>query len=252
MIRALALALTWLTVVPVTVSEPVDRALARRALFWAPVVGAGLGVIAALVLLAGRGVGAPALLSGLATVAALAALTRAMHLDGLADTADGLGSYGERQRALEVMRDPAAGPFAVVVLVLVLAAQAVALATLGASGEVGGLLAVVVAVSAGRAAICWCARTGVPAARQDGLGALVADSQPPALVALFLVVLVAVAVAVVPARPWQGPLAVCLAALAVVAFSAHTRRRFGGVTGDVLGAAGEVATTVVLVVCALG
>jgi adenosylcobinamide-GDP ribazoletransferase len=208
-----------------------------------------LGLLAAGVLALSDAVRAPALLGGLAVVAMLALLTRGMHLDGLADTADGLGCYGDPQRALAVMRDGSAGPFAVVALVLVLVAQA---ASLGALADTGRLLAVVLAVTAGRVALCWCARTGVQAARPEGLGALVAGSQPPALVLAYLVALLAAGLAAVPARPWQGPLAVCLATLAVAGLSAHTRRRFGGVTGDVLGAASEVATTVILAVCALG
>lgn len=249
MIRGLALALSWLTVAPVPVSGDVDRALARRALYWAPAVGAVLGLLAAGVLALSDAVRAPALLGGLAVVAMLALLTRGMHLDGLADTADGLGCYGDAQRALAVMRDGSAGPFAVVALVLVLVAQA---ASLGALADSGRLLAVLLAVTAGRVAFCWCARTGVRAARPEGLGALVAGSQPPALVVAYLVALLGAGLAAVPARPWQGPLAVCLAALAVAGLSAHTGRRFGGVTGDVLGAANEVAVTVVLAVCAVG
>ncbi|MBV9728625.1 MAG: adenosylcobinamide-GDP ribazoletransferase, partial [Pseudonocardiales bacterium] len=96
------------------------------------------------------------------------------------------------------------------------------------------------------------ARTGVPPARPAGLGALVADSQPPAVPLAWLATLLVGGLVAVPGRPWQGPLAVGLAALAVLALSAHTHRRFGGVTGDVLGATTELTTTVVLAVCALG
>ncbi|MGH3933668.1 MAG: adenosylcobinamide-GDP ribazoletransferase [Pseudonocardiaceae bacterium] len=249
MSRGLRLAVSWLTVLPVGAPVQVDRAVARRALRWAPVVGAGLGVVAVGVLAVLSALGAPPLLVGLAVVATLAGLTRAMHLDGLADTADGLGCYGEPQRALAVMRDGSIGPFGVVMLVLVLAAQAVAIAALA---EAGRLAAVALAVTAGRVAFLWCARTSVPAARSEGLGALVAGSQPPAVAVAWSAVLLAGGLVAVPGRFWQGPLAVGLAALAVVMLSAHTRRRFAGVTGDILGAASELATTMILTVCALG
>jgi adenosylcobinamide-GDP ribazoletransferase len=248
-IGGLALALSWLTVLPVPAPGVVDRAVARRALYWAPAVGAALGLLAAGVLAGLPALGAPPLLAGLVVVATLAWVTRGMHLDGLADTADGLGCYGEPQRALAVMRDGAAGPFAVVTLVLVLTTQA---AALGALAETARLLAVLLAVTAGRVAMGWCTRTAVPPARPDGLGALVAASQPPAVPLAWTVALLAAGLAAVPERPWQGVLTVGFAALVVVAFSAHTRRRLGGVTGDVLGAASELATTVILVGCSLG
>lgn len=249
MIRALALALSWLTVLPVRGVGTVSPGLARRALFWAPGVGAALGVLAAGVLGTAHQLGTPSLLAGVAVVATLAGLTRGMHLDGLADTADGLGCYGGPPRALAVMRDGPAGPFAVVVLVVVLLAQS---AALGALADTGRWLAVVLAVTAGRAAFGWCARAGVPPARAEGLGALVAGSQPQSVPVAWLVVLLVCGSAAVPGRAWQGVVAIGLAALTVVAFSAHTRRRFGGVTGDVLGAASELCTTVVLAVCAVG
>lgn len=249
MIRGLALALSWLTVLPVPVSGQVDRAVARQALYWAPVVGAGLGLLATAVLAALHAGNTPSLLAGVVVVAMLAGLTRGMHLDGLADTADGLGCYGGPQRALAVMRDGAAGPFAVVTLVLVLIAQT---AALGALAETGRWLAVLLAVTAGRVAMSWCTRTAVPAARAEGLGALVAASQPPAVPLAWTVALLAAGLAAVPGRPWQGMLAVGLAALTVLVFSAHTQRRLGGVTGDVLGAASELTTTVILACCAFG
>ncbi|HKR50690.1 MAG TPA: adenosylcobinamide-GDP ribazoletransferase [Pseudonocardiaceae bacterium] len=249
MSRGLRLAVSWLTVLPVDSPVEMDRAVARRALYWAPVVGAGLGVAAVGVLAGLAALGTPPLLVGLAVVAALAGLTRGMHLDGLADTADGLGCYGGPQRALAVMRDGSTGPFGVVALVLALTMQA---AALGVLAETGRLVAVLLAVTAGRVAVSWCARTGVPPARPEGLGALVAGSQPPVVPAAWSAVLLAGGLLAVPERPWQGALAVASAALVTVAISTHTCRRFGGVTGDVLGATSELATTVVLAGCAVG
>ena len=246
--RGLRLALSWLTVFPVGTPAYVDFGAARRALYWAPVVGATLGVLAAGLLAGLHSLGAPPLLAGLVVVASLAGCTRAMHLDGLADTADGLGCYGGAQRALEVMREGSCGPFAVVALVLVLAAQAAALGTLAQAGR---LIPVVLALIAGRAAFGWCARRGVPAARPAGLGALVAGSQPVAVPVAWFAILLAGGLLAVPGRAWQGTLAVAVAALAVVTLSAHTRRRLGGVTGDVLGATSELTTTIILTICAL-
>ena len=88
------LALTWLTIIPVPVHGTVDRDAARRALQWAPLVGLLLGLLAAGVLAGFDLLGAPPLLAGLLVVAVLALATRGMHLDGLADTADGLGCSG--------------------------------------------------------------------------------------------------------------------------------------------------------------
>jgi adenosylcobinamide-GDP ribazoletransferase len=244
----LRLAVSWLTILPVGTLNDVDRGTARRALYWSPVIGAGLGLLAVALLTALHTLGAPALLNGLIVVAALAGCTRAIHLDGLADTADGLGCYGGAQRALEVMRDGSCGPFGVVAVVLMLATQASAF---GVLVQTGRLIPVVLAVTAGRAAFSWCARQGVPAARTTGLGALVAGSQPVAVPVAWLTILLAGGLAAVPGRPWHGTLAVAVAALAVVALSAHTRRRLGGVTGDVLGATSELTTTIVLAACAI-
>ncbi|MGB8963437.1 MAG: adenosylcobinamide-GDP ribazoletransferase [Pseudonocardiaceae bacterium] len=244
----LRLAVSWLTVLPVGAPIEVNRTAARQALYWAPVVGAALGVLAAGLLTALHAVGTPSLLAGITVVAALAGLTRGMHLDGLADTADGLGCYGGPQRALQVMRDGSTGPFGVVALVLVLTMQAAALGTLA---ETGRPIPVVLALVAGRAAFSWCARIGVPPARPAGLGALVADSQPRAVSVAWTAILLAAGLVAVPGRPWEGTLAVAVAAVVVLATSAHTHRRFGGVTGDVLGAAAELTTTVILAICTL-
>jgi len=120
------LALSWLTVLPLRVDD-VDRKAAGRAITWTPVVGLLLGafVVGVLELFAMSDV--PALVAGFLVVGVIALSTRGMHLDGLADVADGLGCYGPPERALKVMKDGGAGPFGVVTLVVVLGAQAAAL-----------------------------------------------------------------------------------------------------------------------------
>jgi len=213
----------------------VDRRVAAWAMRLAPLIGLMLGVVLATVHWA---VAPP--LKGLLTVAAAALLTRGMHLDGLADTVDALGSYKGRERALEIMRSPEVGPFGIVALVLVIGLQATALSAVG-------FLGVVVAYTVGRlAAAIGCAR-GVPAARPDGLGALVAGTVERTYLALWAFICAAAAAGAVPSRWWQGPLAV-LAALAVtLILLRHIVKRLGGITGDVLGFLVEIATTVVLI-----
>lgn len=180
-------------------------------------------------------------------VGLLALATRGMHLDGLADTADGLGCYGPPERALAVMRDGSAGPFAVVTLIVVLGAQAVSLSAIAGTGRWG---AVVVALAAGRAAFAWCCRHGVPAARPEGLGALVAGSQPVAVPIAWTAFLTVAAAAATYDRPWLGPIGVLLAVGVVLLLVRHVRKRFGGVTGDVLGAAAEITVLLVLALAA--
>jgi len=128
-VRGLALALSWLTVLPVRIGAP-DARTAAAALRWAPVVGGLVGAATGLVLVGLVAAGVPAAVAGLLAVGFAALATRGMHLDGLADTADGLGCYGPPERALAVMRDGGAGPFAVVTLLVVAGAQAMALAAL--------------------------------------------------------------------------------------------------------------------------
>jgi len=206
---------------------------------------------AALGWAAGR-LGAGALLSGLVVVAAVALGTRALHLDGLADTVDGLGSGRPADQALAIMRRGDVGPMGVVALVLVLAGQA---AALGAhTGSLPGAVLVTVVLGASRTALALACARGVPAARPDGLGAAVAGSVPrTAAAAAWLAVAAVMATAGWAANLpwWQGPVVAAVAAAAVAALVHRCVRRLGGVTGDVLGAAIEVAATVLAVGMAL-
>jgi adenosylcobinamide-GDP ribazoletransferase len=235
----LRLAVTTLTVVPLRAGR-VDRGTAAVAMSVAPVVGALLGLVLAGVLWGLDRAGAPALVAGGVTVALAALLTRGLHLDGLADTVDALGSYRTGDAALDIMKKPDIGPFGVAAIGLTLLIQAAALSTAGAG-------AVVTAYATGRLAIPLACRRGVPAARPSGLGAMVAQTVPVPVAALLAIFVTAAAAVAVPGRPWQGPAAVAASLLVVLALVRHTVRRFGGVTGDVLGAATEAATTVALV-----
>lgn len=239
-----ALALSWLTVLPVRGPEHIDRAAARRAIAWAPLAGLLLGGVAAGVLwLLGR-TGAPPLLAGAVAVAVLALGTRGMHIDGLADTVDGLGCYGPPERALAVMRGGGVGAFGAAALAVVVIAQA---ATLPVLAERGMWPALIGALVLGRIAVLPACRPGVPAASDTGFGALVAGTQSRTVIALWVLGALIASVWAVPGIWWQGPATVFVALGAAAALTAHCARRFGGITGDVLGAAVETAATLALV-----
>ncbi|GAB3281563.1 adenosylcobinamide-GDP ribazoletransferase [Parasphingorhabdus pacifica] len=244
--QGLRLALSWLSVLPVPVDR-VDARTCRHAIGFAPLVGAIIGLFGAAVLWGLTAVGAPPLLAGLVTVTGWMLATRGMHVDGLADTVDGLGCYGPPERALGVMRDGSTGPFAVAALIVVVGAQTTALAALASNDQ---WVAVVLACAAGRAAFVLCCRPSMPAARPEGMGVLVAGSQRMPVVALWWAGLLALGAFALHDSWWLGPLSVALAGLVLWMITRHVRRRFGGITGDVLGAGSELTTTIVLAVCA--
>jgi len=228
---------------------------------WAPAVGLLLGVIAAAVLLiVDHPLGAGPLTGAALAVTSLALLSRGLHLDGLADLADGLGSGQPAPVALDIMRRSDIGPLGTVTLILSLLIQVAALSHAESAGPGRGAAALIAAVVTGRLALTWACRRGVPAARQDGLGALVAGTVRPVIPAVITLATLAAAVAAVVisvtliGEPlgWSLPLAVVAGLGAAFVVQRHAVRRLGGITGDVLGALAEVAVTVTLVVAAMG
>ena len=252
-VDGLRLALTTLTVARVGGPERLDRPTAGWAMRLAPVVGLLLGLpLAAVLVGVDRVTAGPPLLACVAVVVLLALLTRGLHLDGLADLVDGLGSYGTPERARAVMKQPDVGALGAAALVLVPAVQVAALLACVAAGR--GALAVVLAVVTGRLAVTAACTAGIPAAAPDGLGALVAGTVPrgQALAAAGVTAAAATAVAAMTDVPVLLPAAaVALGLLAARLLRAHAVRRVGGITGDVLGALVEVTTAVVLSVLAL-
>jgi adenosylcobinamide-GDP ribazoletransferase len=251
----LRFAITLFTVIPVrtnrvipadgvTGADRVDRETARWAMALAPVIGLIVGGAAALVLLVGGWLGFGSLVSAALAVAAMAAVTRGLHLDGLADLADGLGSGRPAGEALAIMKKSDIGAFGVITLVLTLVIQVAAVAEAPVTG-------VIVAAVAGRLAVTWACRERVPAARPDGLGHLVAGTIRPrvAVAATAGVVGFAALIGLAAGGPRA---ALIMSAAAVVGLAValvvleHVIRRLGGVTGDVLGALVEIATMTTL------
>jgi cobalamin synthase len=233
---------------------PVPRGAAasvRGVLPWAPLVGLGLGGIATGVAVLGDRWISP-LAGAVLGIAVLALLTRGLHLDGLADTADGLGPLRGRERALQVMHQSDVGPFGVVTLVLTLLLQIACLSTLLETPW--GWLALWSAVTVARLAM---ARTGLPGvamAEGSSLGALVRDTVSVRWFAGWVAVLVGLLLVgtagdLEPAVRLAGSALAGL--LAAEVLHRRARTRLGGVTGDVMGAMGETTTAVTLLVAAV-
>jgi adenosylcobinamide-GDP ribazoletransferase len=264
MLDALRLSVGTLTVVPSGAITEIDRRTAALAMIIAPLAVLPLAVAVVLVGWLARTVGLPSLAVGLLVVGGLTLGSRALHLDGLADTVDGFGSgwtvrsstaratdarSAARERSLMVMRRGDVGPMGVVALIIVLGLQAVAVGVL-IEGLPGALL-VGAAVCCSRAALCLTCLRGVPAARGDGLGVAVAGSVPRmAAAGCWLAVLLIMG--------WAGWLSghssvdgvvAAVAAAAIAGLLVYRCvRRLGGVTGDVMGAAIEIAFTVMITV----
>ncbi len=224
----------FLTSIPVRVDGRVSMRDLARAVHAFPVMGAVVGLAGgaafALAVLAGL----PALLAALPAVAAMILVTGALHEDGLADTADGLGAGGDRERALAIMRDSRIGSFGAIALVLSLLARLQGIAEIG---EPLLVLKALVAAAMTSRAIMPVVMLVQPSAKATGLAAEAGRPEPvrvaigggiALLVSLLLLqvsALIAVAVAAAVALPvatWLG-------------------RRFGGCTGDTLGAVQQMA-----------
>lgn len=236
---AAGLAVGTLTVLPVRPPRRIDRPTAGLAMALAPVAVVPLALAAGGVVWLLDAADSPSLLTAALTVAVLAVGSKGIHLDGLADTADGLAVPGDRERRLAVMRTGDVGPSGTTALLLVLLVQAAGVAGLvDARGGNEAAVAVALAVVASRAALAWACVRGVPAARGDGLGRTVAGSVPlpAALASLACVTALAVLTEGV-----GGVVAVLVAGLLVCVVLLRARRQLGGVTGDVLGACVELA-----------
>lgn len=244
------LAVGTLTAVPVRPPERVDRQVAAAAMLLAPTAGLLVAVPSGLAGWALLALGLTPAAAVVAAVAAAALLTRGLHLDGLADTADGLAAGGERERMLQVMRRGDVGPVGVVTLVLVLIGQIV----LGSQVVLqSGPWALAAAMVAARTVLPVLCLDGWGDARPGGLGSTMLGAVPayPAALVAAITALGLTAVLSLVGMGLSGVFVVPAALLGGLGVAAHARRRLGGLTGDVLGAAVEVALLAALAALAV-
>ncbi len=225
----------------------------------APLVGLVVWLPAAGVMLISRNVlnDSFSLLPPLLALATIALLTGGLHLDGLADFADGLGSRRSGPEAVAIMRDSAIGAMGAITLVFVLLAEVASLSL--AVERHHGTVALLTSQLAGRLAIVLACRRGIPGAGADGMGSRVVGSVSGLRAALTTLAVFAVA-AIAGKLDYDGgrfreSAHAMFAVLCAVIVASVVRRlavwRFGGMTGDVFGALLEVAVTVDLIVMSI-
>ena len=217
-----------------------------------PAAGFLLSIPAALAILLVLGLTGKAVMAALIGLAIQTAITGALHEDGLTDTADGLGSRGDRARALEIMRDSRIGTYGAVALVFSLALRVTSLALL--FDALGPLAAAALFCALGalsRAALVWHWYRLAPA-RNDGVAA--ASGTPfrhATMVALSSGVLLFLVVGLIILPLGAVVFSGMVVALAILAFTRHVDRRLGGHTGDTLGASQQIAEIGALTALAL-
>ncbi len=238
------IALQFLTTIPVTLKQlPSEQEMGRSLLYY-PLIGILIGALLAAFAAGLSQLSSPATapLVAALTLIVWVLLTGGLHLDGLADSVDALmGGFGDRQKTLEIMKDPTSGPMGVISLVLVLLAKFTALwLAIGMQNWLGILIAPLL----GRTALIALFLT-TPYVRKGGLGALICEHMPKHTSLLMMLIALAISVAIAGLNAVWGLLA-CAAAF--IALRTLFLSRLGGTTGDSAGALVELTEMVILVV----
>lgn len=251
--RQLRIATTFLTRLPTgaavgSIAEPAAAAPAEDAApgalaaasAWFPVIGVGIGAIAALALLVTSELGLHPLACGLVAVAVAVALGGAMHEDGLADFADGIGGGQTPGERLDIMRDSRIGTFGTLAVVFSISLRATLLSQFSSLATAAAALIAAAALS--RAAMPPVMRWIRPA-RADGLAFTAGQPQPAQITAAIAIAVLVTLVAL----DLRATVAACAAAaVAAAAVALLARRALGGQTGDVLGSVQQLAEIVAL------
>ncbi|MBI9000903.1 adenosylcobinamide-GDP ribazoletransferase [Corynebacterium sp. CCM 9185] len=255
--EGLSTALSWLTVLPFAGATVFDRTTGRRAMAAIPVPGLVLGLAAAAISTGATLVGFAPLLTAVLCVVSWELLTRMMHIDGLADVGDALGSYASPERAREIIADRYTGALGMGAVLLTLGVQVAALSDLLAlpSASTGILLIGVIPALSRMSAMIGCSRLFRPFST-GGFGAMIIGTVPLRWIGLWWLALtttagVLAAVALPGVNAWAVTGGVAVAGVCGIGFTLvlarHLNHRLGGLNGDCMGALIETSTAV----CAL-
>ena len=236
----LSLAVGFLTILPVIDNRRASEDAVAASFEWFPLVGFMLGLALCgedLILSYAFGQVTRSVL----IVLSLVVITGALHLDGLADTADALGAGRDRERALEILQDSRIGAFGTIAIFFDLILKILALSTLAGSAR---YFALILAPGLARYAMVLVSRQ-IDYLRSSGAGStLLADNGANWPRRKFVFVL---PFAFVVTAKFQGAKALFVAAAVVIAMRWFYKRWLGGVTGDLIGACGEIVEIAVLV-----
>ena len=238
LLRLLLIATAFLTRLPVPALGRVSDRESGASLATYPLVGAVIGAL--LLLAAALTQPLPSLLTAAVVVVLWTLITGALHLDGLADSADAwIGGMGDTARTLAIMKEPSCGPIGVAAIAGVLLLKTAAVAALL---DAGAALAIATAAVAGRAGLTLLFLT-TPYVRPSGIGEALAYYGPPgaSLGSAVAVTLLAALLA-----GWPGLAAAGAGAAMLIAAQHAMSRRLGGMTGDTAGASVELTETAAL------
>ncbi len=243
----LRLAVSFLTIIPVIDQRPTSEDTVAASFAWFPVVGCLIGIALAAEDWLLSYVFAQVIRSVLIVIS-LTVITGAVHLDGLADTADALGAGRNRTRALDILRDSRVGTFGASAIFFDLTLKILALSTLAGPRRYAALI---IAPTLARFAMVMVGM-GIPYLRESGSGTALLNSQSPGwrmrVAVIFLIIDCAILLS--PFRT-VGVLAVSIALLTAFLIHLFYRRWLGGVTGDLIGACGEIIEIAVLLTMSL-
>jgi adenosylcobinamide-GDP ribazoletransferase len=251
-LKRIIAAFSFLTIAPIPRGITLDAGAIGRSRAFFALPGLALGAAyAALAWLAARHTALPPAFTTLIITTAMCALTRCLHVDGLADLTDAWGSAAPRERALEIMRDSRIGTFGVAAIALLLGAKAVAVFQLcsiyNESNPVRVLYALALAPVIGRFTAAWLIQW-FPYARPEGKGSYFLEQKP--LGDLLIAALLTASAAWLLAGA-RGLILLAAATLAAHIFGLYWNRKYNGLTGDIYGAAIELTETAALLAVAL-